>query len=196
MKRINAEQGTPHLKEHIQNFLIVSVAYITAFSLVLGFVTPLQQMLLSNVVSELSVLFLPHGVRVLAFYLLGWRAAFYLLPASYLMILLTAQAGITLDSWAPVVSVIGCYVGFALITHFFPEGVSHRQFPKWQYFGLIALLGSILNSVGNTVLLKQELDLSVAAGFLIGDMAGFFACFLILMYAFRFARLLTAVNDA
>ena len=174
----------------------MSVAYITAFSLVLGFVTPLQQMLLSNVVSELSVLFLPHGVRVLAFYLLGWGAAFYLLPASYLMILLTAQAGITLDSWAPVVSVIGCYVGFALITRFFPESVTHRQFPKWQYFGLIALLGSVLNSVGNTILLKQELDITVAAGYLIGDMAGFFVCFIILMYAFRFARLLSKATDA
>ena len=184
------------MKEHIQNFVIVSIAYITAFSLTLGFVSPLQQMLLSNVISELSVLFLPHGVRVLAFYFLGWRACFYLLPASYLMMFLSSQAGITLDPWAPVVSVIGCYVGFALITHFFPEGVSHRQFPKWQYFGLIALLGSVLNSVGNTILLKQELDITVAAGYLIGDMAGFFACFLILMYAFRFARLLTTVNDA
>ena len=153
-------------------------------------------MLLSNVISELSVLFLPHGVRVLAFYFLGWRAAFYLLPASYLMMLLSSQAGITLDPWAPVVSAIGCYVGFAFITRFFPESESHRQFPKWQYFGLIALLASILNSLGNTVLLKQELDLSVAAGFLIGDMAGFFVCLLILMYSFRFARLLTTVNDA
>ena len=184
------------MKEHTQNLLIVSVAYITAYSLTLGFVSPLQQMLLSNVISELSVLFLPHGVRVLAFYLLGWRAAFYLLPASYLMMILTTQAGITLNAWAPVVSVIGCYVGFVSITRLFPEGASHRQFPRWQYFGMIALLGSVLNSLGNTVLLKHELDVSVAAGYLIGDMAGFFVCFLIFMYAFRFARLLTTVNDA
>ena len=184
------------MKEHIQNFLIVSVAYITAYSLTLGFVSPLQQMLLSNVISELSVLFLPHGVRVLAFYLLGWRAIIYLLPASYLMMLLTAQTGITLNSWAPVVSIIGCYVGFTVITRFFPERAPHRQFPRWQYFGLIALLSSVINSLGNTLLLKHELDVFVATGFLFGDMAGFFVCLLILMHAFRFVRLLTTVNKA
>ena len=184
------------MKEHIQNFLIVSVTYITAFSLTLGFVVPLQQILLSNVISELSVLFLPHGVRVLAFYFFGLRAAFYLLPASCLMMLLSSQAGITLNPWAPIVSIICCYVGFALMTRFFPERVSQRSFPRWLYFGLIAFVCSFLNSFGNTVLLKQELDVSVATGYLIGDMAGFFVCFLILMYAFRFARLLTTANDA
>jgi len=184
------------MKDLIHNFLIVSVAYITAFSLTLGFIVPLQQILLSNVISELSVLFLPHGVRVLAFYFLGWRAVIFLLPASYLMNFLSSQAGITLDPWAPVVSLIGCYLGFVLTIRFFPEDVLHRQFPRWQYFGLIALLGSILNSLGNTVLLKHELDFLVATGFLFGDMAGFFVCFLILMYVFRFARLMTEVNDA
>ena len=184
------------MKEHIQNFLIVSVAYITAYSLVLGFVAPLQQMLLSNVISELSVLFLPHGVRVLAFYFLGWRAAIYLLPASYLMMLLTAQAGVSLDPWAPIVSLVSCYLGFALITRFLPEGGSQQRFLRWQYFGLIALLGSVLNSVGNTLLLRQEFDFLVAAGYLIGDMAGFVVCLVTLMYGFRFARLLTTVNDA
>ncbi|SDY84759.1 hypothetical protein SAMN05444486_10553, partial [Lentibacter algarum] len=67
---------------------------------------------------------------------------------------------------------------------------------RWQYFGLIALLGSVLNSVGNTLLLRQEFDFFVAAGYLIGDMAGFVVCLVILMYGFRFARLLTTVNDA
>ena len=184
------------MKEHIQNFLIVSVAYVTAYSLTLGFVSPLQQILLSNLVAEASVLFLPHGVRVLAFYFFGWRAAFYLLPASYVMMILSAQAGMALNPWAPIVSAIGCYVGCAIVIRLFPESTLHREFPRWQFFGLIALLGSVLNSIGNTVLLKQELDFLVAGSYLIGDMAGFFVCFLILMYAFRFARLLVKATEA
>ena len=47
-----------------------------------------------------------------------------------------------------------------------------------------------------TELHAHELNLLIATGYVIGDMAGFFVCFLILMYAFRFARLLTTVNDA
>lgn len=55
------------MKEHIQNFLIVSVSYITAYSLTLGFVAPVQKILLSGVAIEVGLLFLPHGVRVFAF---------------------------------------------------------------------------------------------------------------------------------
>ena len=68
------------IKEHLQNFVIVSVFYITAYSLTLGFVAPLQQMLFSNVITELSLLFLPHGVRVLVVYFFGWRGVLYLIP--------------------------------------------------------------------------------------------------------------------
>jgi len=78
----------------------------------------------------------------------------------------------------------------------FPDLASKRGMPNWKYFGIIALFSSLFNSVGMTALHAHELNLLLAAGYVIGDMAGFFVCFLILMYAFRFARLLTTVNDA
>ena len=45
------------MKEYIQNFLIVSVSYITAYSLTLGFVAPVQKILLSGVAIEVGLLF-------------------------------------------------------------------------------------------------------------------------------------------
>ena len=184
------------MKEHIQNFLLVSVAYITAYSLVLGFVSPLQQILLSNVILEVSLLFLPHGIRVLSFWFFGWRAAIYLLPAAYLMMVVSEQAGISLDLWSPLGNILACLLGFLIAKAVFPDLASKRGMPNWKYFGIIALFGSFFNSVGMTALHAHELNLLIASGYVIGDMAGFFVCFLILMYAFRFARLLTTVNDA
>ncbi len=183
------------LKEHFQNFVIVSVAYITAYSLTLGFVAPVQKILMSSVAIEVGLLFLPHGVRVLAIYFLGWKAVFYLLPASYLMMVLSAQAGIDLNPWLVIVSPVACYIGFELVARFLPERTPPRRFPRWQYFGVIAFVSSVLNSLGITLVFKQELDLLVATGYLMGDMAGFFVCFLILMYAFRFARLLAKASE-
>lgn len=96
------ERGQP-IKDAFLTFLIVSVVYIVTFSLTFGFVLPLQQLLFSGVSTQVSLLFLPHGVRVLTLYFYGWRGMFYLLPVSYLMILLSVeQTG--QDLLAPVVS--------------------------------------------------------------------------------------------
>ena len=183
------------MKEHLQNFLVVSVAYITAYSLVLGFVSPLQQILLSNVILEVSLLFLPHGIRVLSFWFFGWRAAIYLLPAAYLMMVVSAQAGISLDILSPLGNILACLLGFLIAKAVFPDLASKRGIPNWKYFGIIALFSSFFNSVGMTAFHAQELDLLIATGYVIGDMAGFFVCFLILMYAFRFARLLAKASE-
>ena len=55
---------------------------------------------------------------------------------------------------------------------------------------------SIFNSAAMTLLHQNELNLFIALGYVIGDMAGFFVCFFILIYGFRFARLLAKVDDA
>ncbi len=121
---------------------------------------------------------------------------FYLLPASYLMLVLSAQAGIDFKPWFVIVSPVACYIGVELVARFLPERTPPRRFPKWQYFGIIAFLSSVLNSLGIALVSKQELELLVAIGYVIGDMAGFFVCLLIVMYAFRFARLLAKASDA
>ena len=63
------------------NFTIVVVSYLASYLLVAKVLTPIQSQYISN--SELvSLLFLPHGVRVLACVLYGPRlGAFYLFAA-------------------------------------------------------------------------------------------------------------------
>ena len=180
---------------HLQNFLVVSVAYVVAFSLTLGFVLPLQQMLMKNVILEVSLLFLPHGIRILSFWLCGWWAAIYLIPPMYLMLLLSAHSGVILGIWSPLVSILACLIGFLSVKAIFPAQGSEGGMSDWKYLALVALVSSVLNSVGMTVLHADEPNLLLASGYLIGDMAGFFVCFFILMYAFRFVRLLSTAND-
>ena len=84
------------LKEELENFFLVSFGFAVAYSLNLGFVTPLQQMLLPNVSSSIGLLFLPHGVRIVSFYFYGWKAVLYLCPQPCIQ-LLSIQSGIYLD---------------------------------------------------------------------------------------------------
>ena len=53
------------MKDAFLTFLIVSFVYIVTFSLTFGFVFPLQQLLFSGVSTQVGLLFLPHGVRVI-----------------------------------------------------------------------------------------------------------------------------------
>ena len=184
------------MKEHIQNFLIVSVAFVVASSLTLGFVLPLQSMLISGSTLEIGLLFLPHGVRVLAFYFLGWRAIFYLMPSSYLFLALSNHAGSQLDLMSPVISMVACYLGYRLAT-LLPILESRAFTPGlWKFLIVAGATSSFANGVALSILQHQGAEVVSLMGYLIGDISGLLVCFLILMYAFRFARLLTTVNDA
>ena len=66
-------------------FFLVFVGYTAVFTFTLGFIVPLQKIMLPENSLLASVLFLPHGVRALAFFLFGLKAALYLLPAHYAM---------------------------------------------------------------------------------------------------------------
>ena len=84
-------------------FLIVSLAYITSYTLTNGFIVPLQSMLLPSYTTTISLLFLPHGIRVLAAYYYGWKAFFYLIPSTYLMwFVIVYGSGVPLHPLQPI----------------------------------------------------------------------------------------------
>ena len=153
-------------------------------------------MLLTASQLEIGLLFLPHGVRVLAFYFLGWRAIFYLLPSSYLFLTLSNHAGSELHIMAPVVSMIACYLGYGVAT-LFPV-LRNRAFTPdlWKFLIIAGATSSFANGVALSILQHQGAEILSLMGYLIGDISGLIVCFLILMYAFRFARILTKANDA
>ena len=103
------------MRDTLTTFVIVSIAYIISYALTSGFVYPIQTTLLPNVSEKTGLLFLPHGVRIIAMYYLGWRAMFHLLPASYLMWFLSVYGnGLDLGVYEPIMSLLACYVGVKL----------------------------------------------------------------------------------
>ena len=78
-------------KWFIEGFLVF-VGYTAAYTLTLGFVYPIQKILLPENSLMASLLFLPHGVRAIAFFLFGLRATLYLLPAHYACLLYTSPS--------------------------------------------------------------------------------------------------------
>ena len=190
------------MKDAFLTFLIVSVAYIVTFSLTFGFVFPLQQLLFSGISTQVGLLFLPHGVRVLTLYFYGWRGMFYLLPVSYLMILLSVeQTG--QDLLAPVVSLVCCYFGIQAIRLVFSDTISVSLKPQdWKLMVLGGVAASIFNALGLALLdhgqdsvVSNSTRLFEVLGYVTGDVLGLVICLLFMVYFFRMVRHLKLMSD-
>jgi len=124
------------LKNHVDHFVIVSIAFIVASSLTLGFVIPVQSLLSQYAIPEIGLIFLPHGIRVIAFYYLGWKAVLHMLPASYLFWALSNTSGSELDVLSPIVSMVACYIGFLGATVLIKKEAIGNTIITWKYFVL------------------------------------------------------------
>ena len=183
-------------------FSFVSVAYIITFSVTLGFIFPLQQLLLNNVPSYIGLMFLPHGVRILTLYFYGWRGMFYLLPASLLMSILSENlTGLVLFS--PIVSLLCCYLGVQFVRILFSDTVSVSFAIKdWKLMFWGGVVGSVFNGIGLTSLnqtYKSTVDNSAllmeVIGFVVGDVLGLVFCLISIVYLFRMIRFIKIVPD-
>jgi hypothetical protein len=190
------------MKDAFLTLLIISDAYIVTFSLTFGFVFPLQQLLLSGVSTQVGLLFLPHGVRVLTLYFYGWRGMLYLLPSSYLMTLLSVeQTGI--DLLAPIVSLVCCYFGIQAIRLVFSDTISvslKRQ--DWKLMVLGGVAASIFNGLGLSLLdhrqdnvVSNSTKFFEVLGYVTGDVLGLVVCLAFVVYSFRMVRHLKLMSD-
>ena len=179
---------------HLQNFVVISICYVIAFSLTFGFVFPLQQLILANVATQVGLLFIPHGVRVIILYYYGWRAVIYLLPASYLMYFLSSgQTG--QDIYAPLVSLLGCYVGIQLVRLMLVDtNTKSLNVRAWKLLFTAGAVASVFNSFGLTAMQNGLSEMTFLAlklnflGYIIGDMLGMMLCVATIMLGFRYIR--------
>ena len=125
---------------------MVFVGYTAAYTFTLGFTYPVQKIILPDNSLMASILFLPHGVRAIALFLFGFRGVIYLLPAQYAMWYISVHgADIGLDLLSPLVSVLGCLIGYLLflvIRKFLPNNIYDKG---WILVMMIIALTAIFN---------------------------------------------------
>ena len=177
------------MKNHVDHFVIVSIAFIVASSLTLGFVIPVQGLLSKYAIPEIGLVFLPHGIRVIAFHYLGWKAVLHMLPASYLFWALSNSSGSELDVLSPIVSMIACYIGFLGATVVVKKEEIGNKISTWKYFIIAGATSSVVNGVALSWLHFSETPVRALAGYVVGDTLGLLVCLVVLMYSFRLIRL-------
>lgn len=180
------------VKTLLLELFAVSAAYIVLFTFTFSVIMPAQSIIFTLLPMNISLLFLPHGVRILAIYLYGWRAVFYLFPAhlatwAYLYFYLGSEQSIS----ASIVSILASLLAM-LIVFQKAEGVtSVTKKGDWKGILLAGAIASLLNGLGHATLYGTAGGLNmewimITLGFMIGDVSGLFFLMVVMIYVFRF----------
>lgn len=170
-------------------FLVVSAAFIGAFFVTMYWILPVQAVYTPELAAHASLLFLPHGVRVLSAWLLGWRSVILIAPASlYAHWLNFGADGFSAIGITGAMSGVVCAAlsFWALAKLGMDFRISSKHSVNWRDVMQAGCFASIINTVGMSLVFDQ--NAATAAGYFIGDISGMFACLLILMLAFKAFR--------
>jgi hypothetical protein len=181
MKRLLSDWGAPTL--------LISGAYLLAFFLTFSAVMPLQEAVMPAFGSYASILFLPHGVLVIAAWLYGWRSLVFLVPGAILSnTFLFAPSGFSIDDMVALFYGAFCAaLSFWILALVGMDFRIHKSVNvNWRDVMLAGVVASVVNSLGTKVLFGHDLQ-TVAAWFL-GDITGMVVSVLILMLIFRWLR--------
>ena len=175
-------------KSFVESFLVF-IGYTAAYTFTLGFIYPMQKIMFPENSLLASIVFLPHGVRAIAFFLFGLKAVIYLLPAHYAMWYISVHgADIGLDLFSPLVSVLGCLIGYLLfltIKIFLPNKIYDRG---WLLVMIIIVLSAFFNSIGLSRLHSQISDFEYLLVYFWGDVFGGFIFLIMAMYTWRILK--------
>jgi len=168
---------------------LVSLAYVVAFLLTYDLLTPLQDIFFPDFPSHASLLFLPHGIRVLSAWLLGWRSAITLTPGVFLVFFNVAGVGVFAPSRIIAILVAvtvpaATFEIFRLIK--WDLSPQPGKNPCWPCIMTAGFVISVITSLLTNYAFGSASEDYIA--YLIGDVFGLFFLMLMLMFVFRFFR--------
>ena len=171
-------------------FAVIALAYIVGYLLVDYIVAPIQYLYLSRDFTVGSLLFVPHGIRVLAVWLCGSRAILPLIIAELFCTVLLWQPDVAISTslGSSMVGGICVYLTFELFRlagiEMQPDG-KDSALTNWKSLILLASIASVFNSVGKQIFFESLAPLTdeilILAMFWVGDTLGTFACLLLLI---------------
>ena len=174
----------------LNEFAVIALAYTVGYLLVDYIIAPVQYLYLSRDFTVGSLLFIPHGIRVLAVWLCGSRAILPLIISELLCTLLFWQPDVAISTSLGS-SMVGGLCVYLTFEVFRLAGIEMRPDGKdsaltnWKSLILIASIASVFNSIGKQIFFGSLAPLTdeiiSIAMFWVGDTLGTFACLLLLI---------------
>ncbi len=181
-----------------QNFFTITMIYVLCYGLTSFFVTPIQKTFLSEATVFASLIYLPHGVRVLATMFYGWKAIAPIILGNILAGFFFAPQAVLereLLPWLLPIIVASCssYMAFELFRFFGKDYYAKVDANlNWTQILSVGFTASIINSIGQSIILGSMFNLVenpfVFLIFTIGDTMGLLVSLFVLMLVFRWIR--------
>ncbi|WP_435230027.1 hypothetical protein ACMAZE_15080 [Pseudopelagicola sp. nBUS_20] len=192
--------NTQGLTDFYKTSIAICLAYVLCHGLTAFVVTPLQSIIMPEITVFASLMYLPHGVRVLATWAYGWKAVPILAAggASAAWLFTPTQELTLLEPvliWSILVGAASAFVAFEVV-RFFGYDFYCGQPTKLRWKGMIGigLLASVINSIGQTLVYSEFIvfgnTFRVQVSYATGDLIGLIVCMLGLMLVFRWHRAL------
>lgn len=165
---------------------LVSGSYLAAFFLTFGLLMSIEERISPEWANFTSLVFLPHGVRVLAAWLYGWRSTLYLMPGVAVGHLYLY--GLYMDTGLAFGWIAGLACAPLAFTLLHVAGLDlrpsrRRRRTHWRDILLVGGVASVFNSGFSG--LAYGNDLATMSARFVGDIMGTLVCLLLLMAAFR-----------
>ena len=171
---------------------IVTIAYSSLFLFTFAVLMPLQDVFFYWLPMSISLLFLPHGVRILTAYFFGWKSILYLLPGhvitwAYLKFVLESEQ----DVYSTLISISASFLAICLVFRSWSCHSDSQLRSHWKLIVAAGALASLGNGLGHAFLYGDLIDTAfmlLTIGYLIGDVSGLFFLMLALIFVSRQAR--------
>ena len=159
--------------------LIVFFVYVIAFAVMQYVTRPIQDALIAPTLVG-TLVFLPHGVRVIGVWLFGYRSILPLVLGEVfgMYFLATFQLPLSVILQGALVGGVSCFIAFEIFRFagqnlYLEDGT---RTVTWRMLILLGGVGSVFNSVGHIVAYRQAFsfddDIEQVLGFLLGDLGG------------------------
>ncbi|MGO4917092.1 hypothetical protein [Pseudogemmobacter sp. W21_MBD1_M6] len=182
--------------------VMVVLAYALCHGATALFVYPLQSFLLADITVFASLVYLPHGVRVLSTFFWGWKAVPVLFVAGLISDLVFMPAGVHLYDEPTIyisllVGAASAFLGFEALRFLGLNYYSgQNRAMNWTQIVSVGIVASLFNSVGQSITFSGRIlpedGVATFVTYVIGDVVGLVVAMFVLMLIFRWIRFATA----
>jgi hypothetical protein len=183
-------------------FVLIFLIYLGLLTVQYLIIMPIETMMVEHNAALVSLLYLPHAVRVLGAWMVGPKSILVLIPASicgYFFIMRPDTGAFTpADFIIPMIGALCAPVAFELMRF-----VRIDVYPKstgvisWRTLVFAGLLSSIVNSFFSTLFLEGQFPIEdtfdVLTRFVIGDVMGLVVSLLLLVSLLKAFRRFVSV---
>ena len=177
-------------------FVLIFLAYLGLVVVQNLVIMPIETMLVERNVALVSLLYLPHAVRVLGAWMVGPKSILALIPASIIIYFVTRPdtgPSTQADIIIPMIGALCAPVAFELMRVFridvYPKSTGVIS---WRTLVFAGLFSSIINSFFSTLFLEGRFPIEdtfdVLTRFIIGDVMGLVLVLLILVGLLKTSR--------